>query len=596
MAPAPEGSRPDMQPDPRPDLRPDKWPDKRIDKWLGVAALAGLLVVGAAYSLYIGTDANFDLKNYHLYAPHAWLHDLYLRDVAPAKQHSFHNPFGDLPLHALVAGLNDRPRLIAVLLALPYGLAAWLVLQIALRTLRLGWPGDPARVRWPLALLATLLGATGAATRGTVGSSMNEIPIAACFLAAILVVVRRLEADRARPLALAAAGLLIGVAGGLKMSAAPHGLAIGLGLFALLLAGRVRAAEFLASGAGVVAGLLVSLGPWAWYLADTFGNPLFPYFNHVFASPWVEALPYADTRFLPPTLAERLAMPFAWALQRGTIASEVRFRDPRLALTLVLLALAGLALALRRLRGAEAARAMAGAPDPRLWPAFGFLAIYVVACFLVWANSFAIYRYLVPIELVAGPLVLLCLRLLLRTPRPTLAAAAAVLVLAVATTAPQYWGRVRPGERFVDVVLPALPEDALVVTVGDLPLSYLAPFLPASTRFVAVDNSLLLPGHPPNGFTRAADALLAARAGRSVVILPTDPAAIPPMPTLDAAGLAPDLAGCRPLHSNIDAGLYRVCPLQPVAAAGPSDVPSDAMPSDAGPSDAGPSDASSASK
>jgi hypothetical protein len=66
---------------------------------LAVALLGGLL------SLLLGQDANWDLRNYHLYNGYAALHGRLGVDLAPAQLQSYFNPLLDVLHYALMSGL-----------------------------------------------------------------------------------------------------------------------------------------------------------------------------------------------------------------------------------------------------------------------------------------------------------------------------------------------------------------------------------------------------------------------------------------------------------------------------------------------------------
>src|SRR5205807_1701569 len=75
--------------------------------------------------------------------------------------------------------------------------------------------------------------------------------------------------------------------------------------------------------------------PWMWTLYTHFDNPLFPYFNDVFRSPWWDEAPLFDRRFGPHTLLEWLGFPFRFFGYSSLFVTEVRFRDWRLGLLCV---------------------------------------------------------------------------------------------------------------------------------------------------------------------------------------------------------------------------------------------------------------------
>ncbi len=85
-----------------------------------------------AISVWLGADASWDLRNYHLYDGHAALSGTLWRDIAPAQLQSYYPPASDAALFVLRDALNTHPAILAVLLALPPALAAWLALGVAL--------------------------------------------------------------------------------------------------------------------------------------------------------------------------------------------------------------------------------------------------------------------------------------------------------------------------------------------------------------------------------------------------------------------------------------------------------------------------------
>ncbi|PPT28426.1 hypothetical protein XarbCFBP7614_08655 [Xanthomonas arboricola] len=53
------------------------------------AAVTAVVLLGALLSLGLGQDANWDLRNYHLYIGDAWAHDRLGVDLAPAQMQSY---------------------------------------------------------------------------------------------------------------------------------------------------------------------------------------------------------------------------------------------------------------------------------------------------------------------------------------------------------------------------------------------------------------------------------------------------------------------------------------------------------------------------
>ena len=64
--------------------------------------IALALLPALALVLLRGVDTNWDLRNYHLYDPHAWWTGRMAIDIAPAQLQTWHNPLLDLPLYLIV--------------------------------------------------------------------------------------------------------------------------------------------------------------------------------------------------------------------------------------------------------------------------------------------------------------------------------------------------------------------------------------------------------------------------------------------------------------------------------------------------------------
>ena len=103
-------------------------PSRRDSLWIAGLSI-GLPLL--AMSL-LGVDANWDLRNYHLYNVHAWLAGRG-HDIAPAMVQSWHNPLLDLPMYLLfTSGLPARATSLWLTLPTIAAIAFLLMLQRAL--------------------------------------------------------------------------------------------------------------------------------------------------------------------------------------------------------------------------------------------------------------------------------------------------------------------------------------------------------------------------------------------------------------------------------------------------------------------------------
>ena len=155
-----------------------------------------------------------------------------------------------------------------------------------------------------------------------------------------------------------AAGFIAGLASGLKLTAATYALAMCVALLFRrpLLPGLLAGArEALWFAIAVLGGLAVSIGWWCWTLWSQFANPVFPYLNQWFRSPWWDAWPVLARAFGPFTLGGWLTFPYDLWWPKPFFVAEVEYRDARVPALYTLALVAG-AVSLLTFLASKAAR------------------------------------------------------------------------------------------------------------------------------------------------------------------------------------------------------------------------------------------------
>jgi hypothetical protein len=348
--------------------------------------------------------------------------------------------------------------------------------------------GRPPRTAW-FCLAITWVAMLGVINLAEIGTSFGDNILSLPVLTAVWLIVRYRErlcaSFRAGWPVAAAAGVLAGSALGLKLPFAIYCVGICLAFFGLAAPFGRRFALAFTFGLGVLAGTALTGGFWLLEMWQRYQNPLFPYFNEFFKSPWGAAGSYRDERFIPKNLAMWLLFPF-WFNVDPTQVGEVGFRDLRFPLLYVLLLLL-LACQLRRLgkrRGGD--ETAAGDVDPRRMTLF--LVIFMVIAFVLWMKLFAVYRYAVVCEFLVPLTVFLVLGAILRNPRRQMRTTLACMVFLLLTLDPGHWGRRAWTSDYFDVHLPALAEqrNSIVLVTGHDPFAYMIPFFPPQVRFLRI--------------------------------------------------------------------------------------------------------------
>lgn len=483
-------------------------------------------------------DANWDLRNYHLYNGYAFLNGRLGVDLAPAQMQTFNAPLLDAGYVLLLRALNGMPRLLSAALAVPHAGAAMLLLRLARRLL------PP----WQ-AFAAVLIGLTGAAALPTLATTMSVMAPACCVLGGILLLVGDGGAEPSNRASLGA-GLLGGAAVGLQLTAAPY--ALGLLAMVPLLAGpnrRVRLLVPLISG-GLLGAACVG-GFWWWELWERYGDPAFPYFNGLFHSPWANPVSMTDRRFMPRSIGQAAIYPLYWAFRTQTLVAELPSRDPRILLGWISALMLAIGAARQR-RGWD--------PVPAALPVFWAVS------FAAWETVFSILRYLAVLELLSGVLIMLAFwPILQRMPDAfQRVGTAALVMLMICLTVYPDWGRTPPGKLAVDIRPPAFPPASMVVLLDPSPMAYIAAFVPPQIRFVGADNNLVHPGDRNRLALTVADAISGHDGPLWGLEMPREsPGAADA--TLRAYKLRRD-GPCVAVHSNLDGNGILACPLSRIGA------------------------------
>ncbi|MFC7333665.1 hypothetical protein [Rhodocista pekingensis] len=529
-------------------------------------------LLGGALSLWLGQDSNWDLRNYHWYNAYAFMTGRGDMDVAPAQVATFYNPTLDLPFFWLAQALPARA--VGFIMGAVQGLNLVPLAGLAWTVLAAAFPATGGRARALAAGLVALAGFLGGGQVGLIGTTFYDNVISLLVLGSAWIVAAGpgtlFGASGGRAFALvAAAGFLVGSAVGLKQPTLPF--AVGL-CFAFLFVAegpwlRSFPRRFLLSfvfGLGVLAGMALFSGHWMLHLWTEYRNPLFPYFNDIFQSPWGVAEPYRDDKFVPKSAAEALAFPFLWVADPSEVG-EILFRDLRIPVAYVLLPLTGLLLAGRALaarlgragqgkagqgKAGQGGAGQGGAGVP--WAA-SYLLVAAALGYLVWLKLFGIYRYLVPLEMLA-PVLIVAAAALWPVPTRARAALAAVLLVLVAVTArPGNWSRIAWTDRFVEVQAPDLPrpDDTIVLQAGYAPTSFLSYGFPPQVPFLRLQSYFIHPDHGGILLNRRMAERIAAHQGDFYLLVAhwetwTADSILP------RYGLHADMDDCRPVTSNLD--------------------------------------------
>ena len=513
--------------------------------------LAGALALYATASLLLKQDANWDLLNYHFYNAYAFLNGRLDYDIAPAQLQSFHNPALDIPFYWLVRAKID-PRIISIVLALPAGIAAFFAYLVIDRLFDAR--GSPTTRLYVWVALA--VGVTGTAGVPLIGSTMNDWHGAMFVVIALWLVLKSRDAtDLAqRSSLLLLGGLFAGLGTGLKPTCAPYAVALAVALLLTVRPFRSRGVvDACLFSSAVVAGFAAAAGFWMWSMYERFGNPLYPYYNDLFKSPWWDEV-RIESRYAHHSFIEVVSLPFRlFGVNRGLVG-EVPLRDWRVPFVFVAALIALFAALSRSHRSISAHDSRSVQPMDARW---SLVIVFWFVSFALWAIQHSIYRYIIPLELLSGALIVGLLASSFRARVAVIASGIVIVVLALTTRYPG-WSRVPFGEAFIDVEAPRIAADSIVLIIEDAPLSFTIPFFQPRIRFIGARNNFNDPWR---------DNLLASRS-RSTIAEHRGPlyslrfSVDPSDDVLREYGLKTRRDTCKPIRTNVATDPPVLCELE----------------------------------
>jgi len=479
------------------------------NRWTGATISLLVALAFGFWSLSLGQDRNWDLLNYHLYNPYAFLNDRVEFDLAPAGMQTYFSPMLDIIYFSAISHFS--PRTVGFFLGALQGLNFFLIYKIANRVLR------ENRQSSIYSLLLALAGVLTVGFMAEVGTTMHDSLVALFPLLSLWMILSSiddLDAVNQRPVwaLVTGAGAVAGVGIGLKLVFAIYILPLCLAFLILPVPLLKRFKLAFVFGLSVLAGLLLTGGYWLFEVWRLFGNPLFPQFNNYFQGEMAYFNESRDVRFLPKTLFDKVFYPVLLTLdpQKG---AELKYQQYSwlIAYTTVLSLLAYKVINYFRKTVAQ-----------RPWsPETAYLLTYFCISYLLWLNLFGIYRYLAVIEFLLPLLLFVIITYIFKT---RFAAPVTLVLLGVLTIinlrgTPDWWHT-----EWADTVYSIetdgldLDSEPAAIYLAGQPLSWIIPAMDIRTPFIQIVPNFGV----SEPYWQRAKILTSGRSGKKYVIYESD--------------------------------------------------------------------------
>ena len=347
---------------------------------------------GGLLSMQLRYELSWDFANYHYFNAWAFVKDRVGYDFLVAGINTYFNPLIDVPLYYLIEYFNDAPGFIFFM----QGLWAGAVAFVFYKFLRLffdfsGWRGRVS------VILVWLIGITSWPFFMQIGSSTNEIQSSLLIMCGFYLLFKELlSAGSQRLKFFAAAGLLLGAAMGLKLTAVTYCISSGMALIACsrFLDRPVKTIVVFAC-CGLLGFLLLN-GFWMLKLWDLYGNPFFPFLNGIFHSDYYAFENYRDENYLPQAWWGYFFHPLYMAFVNEVYEGNMLIVDIREGLVFFMLLVSFLVWLQKGIRS--------GKLQP-VGRSQAVLLIFFVCSYTVWLALFCIYRYAIPLNFMGAVII-----------------------------------------------------------------------------------------------------------------------------------------------------------------------------------------------
>lgn len=431
-----------------------------------------------SYSVYLGQDINWDLQNYHLYNPYAFLNDRTSFDLAAAGLQTYFNPTIDLVYFFIIQ--NFPPKVFGFLLGFFQGFNFILLFNIGRLCLR-----ELVVNSKVIALSLATLGVLSVGFLSEIGTTLGDNVVSVFVLLSLFLIIKAImilptSSVKQVGLYFFLSGIVMGAGVGFKITVAIYSVGLILSIFFVRTALKRKLFFIITCGVGLVFGFLVTGGFWYYKVYQEFGNPLFPIYNNIFSGELAESLPIKDERFLPKNMVEKVFYPVVFTANHLSVA-ELKYREVSWLLIYVLVIIF---LFNRLLFSLQYIKSTVLALETK------YLLSFFVVSYILWLNLFGIYRYLIAIEIIIPLLFLLVTLHLLNIKRIS----ALVLTLLFVVTIFNLGGVVSWGrspwngvfyETSFDRTLIQKESVGSVVLIGQ-PLAWIAPVLNLNVPFVQI--------------------------------------------------------------------------------------------------------------
>jgi len=434
----------------------------------------------------LGADINWDLLNYHFYNGFLFIHGRTISDSIATAQ-SYLTPYLEVIYYLLI--MNLSPFMVNITIATIQSFGIFLVFVLSMMLLE----KLELRIRIFCSFMISISVIFGPVFYSEIGGTMGDSLTAILIIASLILLIKFIdEAQKDKTnfrfaiIFLIFSASLNGIASAIKLTNAVYvvGISISLALILLLINKinfRKKIIYLSIFIIGILTSFILAYFPIGYMLWENFKNPVFPYFNNIFHSPYASFSSAQDMRWFPKDIWGYIFMPFLFIFRQVDatkwIGMEIPFRTVLFAFLAILMPIY---LFLESKRFFKYKKQI----DFKIL----FLAFFFLFSYLVWLKIFCYYRYIAALEMLAPLLVFLMFYKIFNRFNKTYLFAIFVFGISLLSLPLHNWGRIKPYPKYYFGVNKSTFKSykSSLVILGDAPMGFLLPYFPEDDRFMGL--------------------------------------------------------------------------------------------------------------
>jgi hypothetical protein len=269
----------------------------------------------------LGADRNWDLLNYHFYNGFLFIHSRTISDSIATIQ-SYLTPYLEVIYYFLI--MNFSPFMVNMIIATVQSFGLFLVFILSMMLLK----KLELRIRIFCSLIISISVIFGPVFYSEIGGTMGDSLTAILIIVSLILLIKFIdEAKKDKTNIRFAIAFLIfsaslnGIASAIKLTNAVYAVGISISFaLILLLINKINFRNKITYISifiiGIMTSFILAYFPIGYMLWENFKNPVFPYFNNVFHSPYVSLSSIKDTRWFPTNIWGYMLMPFLFIFRQ----------------------------------------------------------------------------------------------------------------------------------------------------------------------------------------------------------------------------------------------------------------------------------------